>query len=164
MLKVTHFPFHDKYQLILNQQHVSYILGRLHVSPCVASPLLLTTSVNIWSWGDQLLGMLSSSCLIEEFWVVFIVFRCFQVVKHLDCSRCFQVVKHLDCNRCFQVVKHLDCSRCFWLVKHLDCSSSVQQLDSSATKPCCWNRCRMWFNFVLLRYARPSLKKRQMLL
>jgi len=36
---------------------------------------------------------------------------------------------------------------------------SVQQLDSSATKPRCWNRSRMWFNFVLLKYARPSLKK-----
>ena len=36
---------------------------------------------------------------------------------------------------------------------------SVQQLDSSTMKPCCCKRCRMWFNFVLLKYARPSLKK-----
>jgi len=48
----------------------------------------------------------------------------------------------------------------FQVVKHLDCSRSVQQLDSSTTKPCCWNRCRMCFNSVLLKYARPSLKKR----
>lgn len=25
-------------------------------------------------------------------------------------------------------------------------------------KPCCWNRCSMWFSTVLLKYAIPSLK------
>ena len=34
----------------------------------------------------------------------------------------------------------------------------VQHLDSSTTKQCCCNRCRMWFNIVFLKYARPSLK------
>ena len=32
-------------------------------------------------------------------------------------------------------------------------------LYTCSTKPCCWSRCRMWFNFVLLKCARPSLKK-----
>jgi len=43
---------------------------------------------------------------------------------------------------------------CIWNVFR-----SVQHLNSSTTKPCCWKRCRMWFNFVLMKYARPSLKK-----
>ena len=35
----------------------------------------------------------------------------------------------------------------------------VQHLDSSTTKPCCCNRCSMWFSIVLLKYGRPFLKK-----
>ena len=99
-------------------------LGQVRVSHCVASTLLLTTSVNIWNRGDQLLDLweriVSHSYLIED-------------------SSCSAVLS-------LNVFRW----RNIW---------TLQQLDSSATKPCCWSRCRMWFNFVLMKYARPSLKK-----
>lgn len=49
-----------------------------------------------------------------------------------------------DCS-CSTVRGFLHCT--FSLIKH-------QMLS----KPCCCNRCSVWFNIVLLQYARPSLK------
>lgn len=41
---------------------------------------------------------------------------------------------------------------CWWKVW-----TAGRQLHCSTTKPCCCKRCTMWFNFVLLKHARPSL-------
>ncbi|XP_072235268.1 CLIP-associating protein 1-like [Leuresthes tenuis] len=41
------------------------------------------------------------------------------------------------------------------MLSGLDC----RQLSAAAGLFCYWNRCRKWFNSVLLKYARPSLKK-----
>lgn len=40
---------------------------------------------------------------------------------------------------------------CWWKVW------TAGRLHCSTTKPCCCKRCTMWFNFVLLKHARPSL-------
>lgn len=35
----------------------------------------------------------------------------------------------------------------------------VQYPGSSIIKPCCFNRCRMWFNIILLKYTRPKKRR-----
>jgi len=41
----------------------------------------------------------------------------------------------------------------------VDAGRSVQHPNSANMKPCCCNRCSMWFNIVLLIYTTPSLEK-----
>ena len=132
MLKLRHFTISQKLSAHLDfddEQNVSKKLGQGHVSHCAASLLLLTTSVNIWNWGDQLLD------LWERNVVPFLSDRGF-----------------------------LGLLCCIWNVFRWwniwTAGRSVQQLDPCTTKPCCWNRCRMWFNFVLLKYAYPWRRRR----
>lgn len=69
-------------------------------------------------------------------------------------SRCSTVLGLLFHIYLFKYLQNVFSWKKVWIA-HL----AVQHLDSSTMKPRCCNTCIMWFSFVLLKYARPSLKE-----
>ena len=119
------------------QQHVSKRLGQGHVHHCISSSLKWQ-SVYVWELRRPVAGVGEEFCRFcvwyrilatQPSWVFFVIFFVSWSTK------------------------------CFLLVKGLAAGRPVQQPDSSIIKPCCCNRCRMWFIIVFLKYTRPSLKK-----
>jgi len=135
ILKVSHFTNSLKIWTHLafnDSKHTSKKFGGVHVFHMAASPIILTTSVNIWNW-DQLLH------LWERNVVPFLSDRGQSAV-------------------CSAVQHFIWCAKCFQLVKGLDRRKAVQKHSAAIITLCCWNRGSMCFNIVLL-HAWPNLKK-----
>ena len=86
---MRHFTISEIHFLILNLMAAT-CLRNVGTGPCcvhcVASPLLLATSGNIWNWGDQLLDFWEEYCPVPvwlriiaalQSWVFFVVFEMF---------------------------------------------------------------------------------------